>query len=433
MENIKERIVMENICNASSTHGLRIEAFAIVLTALIIIFLPGCASTAGNDNTSSEFFTEVSPFSGNPTENKNIFVFLDGTANNPASGTNVWRLYQLVLQNNDPQMVALYAEGVGSAHDAPLTGAVLGRGMEDRILEGYEFIWRHFSPGDQVYIFGFSRGAHQARALAGLISYAGVPRVQGDGFMQRRQTANRIIELTKKQSDDAYLEAWRSWQPGQPALLTMDINESLGIDVQPIAVNFLGIWDTVPGSSLKNYGYCKENKGFVKNDLSVLVPGVDKGERYKTDSYPSIRNIAHAVSLDEKRSKFAPLLVCQAINATYSNISEVWFPGAHADVGGGYTDSNELAGISLGWMVDLLNKTYPFEPYPEVHGSATGLAHWSIGDSPANKFSRCEDRQPPADAHIHDSFDERKAASPVPLCWKGVPKPMAYPVNCPEK
>ena len=85
----------------------------------------------------------------------------------------------------------------------------------------------------------------------------------------------------------------------------------------------------------------------MKKDLSQFFPGIDKGERYKTDSYPPIRHMAHAVSLDEKRSKFTPLLLCQAINPTYTEINEVWFPGAHSDVGGGYQDSLELSNISL--------------------------------------------------------------------------------------
>ena len=416
------------------TYKSNFRIFSAILSAVCILLLASCGSIAKNDKESSRFYTELSTFAGNPTQTKSIFVFLDGTANNPKSGTNVWRLYQLVSHNNDPQKTTLYMEGVGSVNDAPLTGKALGRGMEDRILAGYEFIWKHFSPGDKVYVFGFSRGAHQARALAGLISYAGVPSTPGsDSINERRNTANRVIELVKKKSDDDYLQAWRSWQPGQPPLMADEVRESLSIDVQPVVIEFLGVWDTVPGSSLKEYGYCKEKRGFVKSNMSALIPGIDKGHRYKTDSYPTIRKIAHAVSLDEKRSKFAPLLVCKAINPEYSDISEVWFPGAHADVGGGYEDSNELAGISLAWMVHLLSKTYTFEPYPQVDGNAQGRAHWTIGDSPANKFSSCEDRKPPADARIHKSFGERKAAAPVPVLWEGIVRTLEYPINCPEK
>src|SRR5262249_19458890 len=152
-----------------------------------------------------------------------------------------------------------------------------------------------------------------------------------------------------------YWEHWQSWQPGQAPVLAPEIKEKRingkkGRDVQAVEVTFVGIWDTVPGSSLKNYGYCKEEKGVVKKYGSSILPGVDEGERYKIDSYPVIRRIAHAVALDEKRSKFSPLLLCPAINPPSTKVHEMWFPGAHADVGGGYKDSDALSGISLNWM-----------------------------------------------------------------------------------
>lgn len=192
----------------------------------------------------------------------------------------------------------------------------------------------------------------------------------------------------------------------------------------------------MPGSSLKDYGYCKEEKGFVKKYLYWLIPGIDKGERYKSDSYPAIRHIAHAVSIDEKRSKFAPLLVCPAINSKYTKLSEVWFPGAHADVGGGYQTSDghpsdELPSISLSWMLGLLEETYEFNNYrPQVKGSAEGLAHWSIGDSPANIGSDCIDRDRPTSAEIHESFNERMTFSPVPIRLDGTVVSREYPIEC---
>lgn len=208
--------------------------------------------------------------------------------------------------------------------------------------------------------------------------------------------------------------------------------------MQPAEIKFLGVWDTVPGSSFKKYGYCKEHKGFVKKYFYWLIPGVDKGERYKTDSYPPIRQIAHAVSLDEKRSMFQPVLLCPAINANVTKLDEVWFPGAHADVGGGYDDSDELPGISLQWMLKMLAENYEFRSQPpSINASAIGLAHWSIGDEPANFRSDCVDREIPAGATIDRSFDERRNAKEVPIRvydktehrHKTEKKP--YPLQCP--
>lgn len=183
--------------------------------------------------------------------------------------------------------------------------------MEPRILKAYEFISANYKPGDHIYLFGFSRGAHQARALAGLISYAGVPVTTAKDSHYLMDLGNSIIELAKKKSDVDYLETWRLWKPGLPHPMTSEIKEKLEIEMQIAEVEFLGVWDTVPGSSLKRYKICKEHKGFIKKYLYLFIPGVDSGERYKSDSYPPIRRIAHAVSLDEKRSKFSPLLICK--------------------------------------------------------------------------------------------------------------------------
>ena len=396
----------------------------------LVTFIVGYTSLSCAEDEIYEFSVAEHAMQGDPNKQKAIFVFLDGTANNPNSQTNVWQLYELLIQNNDPQMTATYIEGVGSVEDAPIVEAALGHGMEQRILRGYEFISVNYKPGDDIYLFGFSRGAHQARALAGLISYAGIPENSGKDSDQLMEVGNQIIELVKKKRDEDYRDRWISWRRNQAPLLAAEIKDKIDLEMQSANVTFLGVWDTVPGSSLKDYGVCKEKKGFVKKYLYWLIPGIDKGERYKTDSYPPILRIAHAVSLDEKRSKFAPLLLCQEFNSARPKISEVWFPGAHADVGGGYEDSTELPSISLEWMIGLLAETYKFNAVPHTKGNAKGLAHWSIGDRPANTGSKCVDRHPPEGAEIHASVDERKRASPVPLRWEGTRKLLNYRISC---
>jgi len=408
-----------------------IKMVQVISCIAFFSFLGGCAAMPIADEEKSDIKVIEHPFTGDPDAHKDIFVFLDGTANNPTSGTNVWRLFDLIIKDHAPQMTAIYIEGVGSIYDMPVTGKILGRGMENRMLKGYEFIAKNYSPDDQIYIFGFSRGAHQARSLAGLIAYAGIPIISGDGRDSLMHVGNRIIELTKKKSDEDYLEKWISWQPGQPPLLAKEINGELGYTMQSAEITFLGVWDTVPGSSLKNYGYCKEKKGFVKKYLYWLIPGVDHGERYKTDSYPPIHKIVHGVSLDEKRSKFAPLCVCPAINATFTEVNEMWFAGAHADVGGGYEDSRDLPGISLNWMIGILAENYKFtRPIPKVPEDPQGLAHWSIFDKPANMGSICEERYPPQNAKIHQSFYEREKGGPMPVRINGEVKYLKYPLDC---
>ena len=398
---------------------------------VLLYLINGCASIPDPD-TEKDVRSKTHLFVGDSNKQKSIFVLLDGTANDQKSETNVWRLYQTLLKNNDPQMTAMYIEGVGSV-DRPILGMSLGRGMEERILKGYEFIAKNYNPNDDIYIFGFSRGAHQARSLAGLLSYAGVPANSNETNDNVTENSNKIIELVKKKSDDDYLKEWGSWNRGKAPILASDIHDQLNLEMLTTEIKFLGVWDTVPGSVLKNYGYCKEEKGFVKKNLFWLIPGVDKGERYKSDSYPPIRKIAHAVSLDEKRSMFTPILLCPPINLDYTNINEEWFPGAHADVGGGYDDSNELPTLSLAWMISLLKGEYTFNTPPQFQGNAIGLAHWSIGDSPANTGSECVDRHPSDSAKVNPSFDERRKSSPVPIIWKGTKELKNYPIDCSRK
>lgn len=432
---------MKSSINASSPVELFIKTLRLFICIALGAFLTGCATFATSSVDKDEVRWKPFRLTGNPNRHKNILVFLDGTLNDPGSGTNIWRLFDLMSKNNDPQTTGIYIAGVGSILDKPLSGPVLGRGMEKRILKGYGFIAQNYNPGDDIFIFGFSRGAHQARSLAGLIAYAGVPRLSDDDRHQLardddylKDIGDDILELTKEKSDEDYRADWESWKPGQAPLLAAEIRDKLQLEMQAAEVKFLGVWDTVPGSSFKKYENCKEEIGFWKTWFHWL-PMISKGERYKTGSYPAIQHIAHAVSLDEKRSKFEPLLLCGAINQNYTKVSEVWFPGAHSDVGGGYDDDedpfNELPGISLNWMIKQLGESYyfttPVPPFPE---SAVGLAHRSIDRFPGNVDSECKDRPYPAETQIHKSVEVRKNAGAVPIRVNGKKELRPYPMKC---
>jgi uncharacterized protein (DUF2235 family) len=294
----------------------------VFLCILLGVLISGCAPlTKVWPDTSSPAYSALKT-SNQP---KSIFVFLDGTGNDPEAPTNVWRLYELLENQNDPLTIGFYVAGVGANKGPTAIRQLLGIGMENRIKKGYSFITKNYKPGDKIYIFGFSRGALEARSLAGLIAYSGIPKVSGEDINHLEKIANKILEHTKDKNDSDYENKWGDWNPGDPPLLADEIKNKLGLEVQSAEVAFLGIWDTVPGSFFLNYNICKEKKN--RKD----------GDRYKTDSYPAIRNIVHAVSIDEKRSKFQPILACPPINNTNATkINELWFPGAHADVGGGY-------------------------------------------------------------------------------------------------
>lgn len=398
---------------------LRQKLLQAILYTSVAVFISGCATTP--DQTKAATSDQAKPVERSSA--KSIFVLFDGTKNTPESGTNIWKLYDLLTssKSSDPQLKAIYIEGVGTTKE-PILGPAFGRGMQDRILRGYEFITNSFSPGDGVYILGFSRGAHEARALAGLIAYAGIPPAN-ENADSLRKTTKKILKIVKRKNDKDFLSAWKEWKHGDQPLLASVIhnNRSLRINVRPISIEFVGIWDTVPGSSFKEFGDCKE------------LPDMRDGDRYKSDSYPPIKEFAHAVSFDEKRSKFTPLLLCPAINDQLTSVNEVWFPGAHSDIGGGYEGdaSKGLPAISFNWMINALSKHYKFSnSIVKSDENAKGLAHWSIGDKPGNIGSKCADRKPPEGATLHSSIFEREKADSVPLLVVGHEKNMKYPVKC---
>lgn len=205
--------------------------------------------------------------------------------------------------------------------------------------------------------------------------------------------------------------------PHVPPLMDR-VSQMMSLPFRPAKIAMLGLWDTVPGSSFKDYSDCRE------------VPDSRRGERYKTGSYPNTQRIFHAVSLDENRSKFVPILLCPAMVANMTIISEVWFSGAHADVGGGYPNGS-LQSISLAWMADHLSESLgtPLNVPPPAHFSA--IAHWPINDQMSSFGSHCQPRVVPVNAKIHTSAVERRTAGVADVEDRGIIERRPYPTRCP--
>jgi uncharacterized protein (DUF2235 family) len=171
--------------------------FTIPKNIAVLTLLCFCIALSGCQYTLEAFPRK---FDGNKTQGsdkKSIFVFYDGTNNRKASSTNVYKLHSIVKQDRNPSTHVIWIEGVG-ASSRYITGNVFGGGIESRLNAGYRFISERYSPGDDIYIFGFSRGAHQARALAGLISYAGLIEEKITDKNEFNSMAHTIIEITKK-------------------------------------------------------------------------------------------------------------------------------------------------------------------------------------------------------------------------------------------
>jgi uncharacterized protein (DUF2235 family) len=246
---------------------------------------------------------------------RNIVICCDGTSNEYSrDNSNVVRLYQMLDGDVDSQ-AAFYDPGVGTFASAAallpvskrvtrLLGLAIGYGLTSNVEDGYRFLMTQWRPGDQVFLFGFSRGAYAARALAAMVYRCGL-------------LAPGLENLVPYASALASSVAPDSWRVARGFARTFS---------RPCPIRFLGLWDTV--SSI----------GWAWDPRSLPC----------TKTNPDVQTVRHAVAIDERRAFFRPNLWGAGVD-----IKQVWFAGVHCDVGGSYTpERSGLSQIALRWMAD---------------------------------------------------------------------------------
>jgi uncharacterized protein (DUF2235 family) len=304
-------------------------------------------------------------------------IFYDGTANDEGSDTNVKRLHSLITLQNKPNIASLYVQGVGTNFDP--VGAAFGAGINARVALGYEFILNHYQrrgpdvPADEIYIFGFSRGAFNARILATMLNFAGIVReIPKEGAL-RKLTPKQLAEAVHEATFGTFIEFPKAERDSVRRMekLAADLEKlRLRSDVSngdvAVPVKVLGLWDSVQALGL---GTLIEN---LPVHFFSVPPRADTDEpnlRYG-EKLCNVERAYHALSIDDNRATtFTPLLLSRdhmfkgcppnkgmldehrAIKA--GALQEVWFSGAHSDVGGGYATS-ALSGVSLNWMLNRL-------------------------------------------------------------------------------
>ena len=268
---------------------------------------------------------------------KNLVLCCDGTANEFAkNNTNVVKLYS-VLQHDRASQATFYHPGLGTMEAAgalttfarkatKILGLALGYGLESDIRDAYVFLMRNYEPADRVFIFGFSRGAYTARAVASLLHMYGLVQPGNEAlvpYMIRMMTA---------------IQRGRSKSGGEQAIadyfeLARDFKQSMSrTECKPW---FVGVWDTV------------SSVGWIENPLKL--PFVTNN--------PDIEIGRHAIAIDERRAFFRTHLWRPAADPAQPrgprDLKQVWFPGVHSDVGGGYPEAESgLAKLALEWMLD---------------------------------------------------------------------------------
>lgn len=256
---------------------------------------------------------------------KRLVIAFDGTwdsADSCNAETNVAILTRAIHATRHTDgilQVTLYLRGVGTTGlqaDRLFDGAT-GLGVDDNIRSAYMFLAQNYVPGDEIFLFGFSRGAFSARSFAGLLNATG---------------------LLKRQSLAALSRAWHFYRadvaPRTPAAF---LAANPGIDIHPdVTIRFLGVWDTVGSLGIPSPLRLRINR-----DLYGF---------HDTSPCPIVKEAWQALAIDEHRRSFVPTLWTGVVPPG-CRIGQTWFVGAHSDVGGGYVQ-RRLADIPLRWMAE---------------------------------------------------------------------------------
>jgi uncharacterized protein (DUF2235 family) len=256
---------------------------------------------------------------------KRIVICADGTWNRPEkdSGkefpTNVLRLARAIkpVDKDGISQQVFYDWGVGSNGQRMISG-ISGKGLQKNIMDGYRYIVQNYSPGDEIFLFGFSRGAYTMRSLCGMINNCGI---------LKRRHAN-LIENTF----ELYKRSGRANKPtGGNSLAFRQAHAH-----PDNSVRFVGAWDTV---------------GSMGIPISFLGLLDDRDEFHDTEIGSCVKVARHAMAIDEHRSDFAPTIWDRNAN---TDLVQAWFAGAHSNIGGSYKpdrDGGLLSDNALDWMI----------------------------------------------------------------------------------
>jgi uncharacterized protein (DUF2235 family) len=278
---------------------------------------------------------------------KNIIVCSDGTGNTAIKGrgTNVFKTFEAIDLNSHrykpalaPQ-VAIYDDGVGTEAFKPLKllGGIFGMGLSRNVRQLYKELCRIYDPGDRIYLFGFSRGAFTVRTLVGLISACGILKTNE---VRNSRELDQLVSGAYKNYRRRYRTKLLKALVGEPDLKQLELfkaQRSHGHE----DVEMIGVWDTVDAVGLPFPAFA----GFVNATIY----------QFKFPSFelsPIVKRAFHALAVDDERHSFHPLLwkETELARARGQVIEQVWFAGAHSNVGGGYPKQG-MSLVALDWMM----------------------------------------------------------------------------------
>lgn len=255
---------------------------------------------------------------------KRIITCSDGTWNRPNidEKTNVQKMFDFIKRRdaNGVEQVKIYDEGIGSSGNAlvRMFNGATGKGIDENIRDIYKFICWNYETGDDLFLFGFSRGAYTARSLAGLIRKCGIIR-------------HNDIDLVAKAYE---LYRNKSVLSGDEKAVQFRKENSY----ESATIKLIGVWDTVGSLGIPLHflqWYNKRRYTFYDTRLSSII-----------------EHAYHALAVDERRKNFVPTLwekSAEEPKGFKQVLEQRWFPGVHSNVGGGYPDTG-LSDIALKWL-----------------------------------------------------------------------------------
>jgi len=329
---------------------------------------------------------------------KRIALFSDGTGNSSAKAqkTNVWRLFQSVDQSR-PDQIAMYDDGVGTSANKYLAalGGAFGWGLKRNVIDLYKFVCRNYVKGDELYGFGFSRGAFTIRVLVGLIVREGLVTFRSEAELDHgAAAAYRHFRYQAFPSKSPLIWLFRKLRD----LILAIRNKALGRSTyeriagdtrtaqrDAIPIRFLGLWDTVEAYGMPIAA--------LKRGINWLLWPMLFGDLKLAKC---VKRAVHALSLDDERTTFHPLLWDEVWEAQLAasnpdfagRLTQVWFAGVHSNIGGGYPE-DQLSLVPLEWIMGeaagnnlslITGQAAGFSstqsPYARRYDSRSGLASY---------------------------------------------------------
>ena len=326
--------------------------------------------------------------------------------------TNVVKIARMIMPQapDGTTQQVYYDAGVGTGDVVDrFFGGAFGVGLKHNVIEAYHFLSSHYEAGDEVWLFGFSRGAYTVRRVVGMVRKCGVLPRELDVQARNKATTEAYEIFLQRENAD---------QGGADSKAAVDFRDRYNSPRIPI--HFIGLWDTVGA-----YGIA----GILGQMTTVYSKVRFHDRRLSSD----VKYACHAIAIDEKRRLFSPTLWEQTANSAAKGqvIEQRWFTGVHSNVGGGYENTG-LSDITLHWMMAraearglYLNPNWRAKLAPDEFGELRDSSTWIYRLMP--RLIREIGTQPNGFEQLHCKAFDRMQRDPNPYAPENLLTYLKFP------